>query len=250
MTTPNSLFSVHLENTRALDRAYKLVARQCRDSIARREASAIDSLTKTCIFLFGARMENRLYRLLYEPDGFGDAQRVRVMAATTVEEKWIAAINEAFCARRGLRLSQVPGQLGFTDKARYDELVRLVREQLAPMITLRNVLGHGQWHRALNGERTAVSSERMRLLATTRLWHLVIKANLLEHLVWLLHDLVVTKTAFEHDFDRRWKNLADASRRLELDGYARWEAALQASHDAWRKSIRGEARSSDVPARP
>lgn len=224
---PHDHFIVHLENTRALDVAFELTARHCREAIARQDVPAVSALTKTCVLLFGARMENRLFRLLYEPTGFDGGQRARVLKASSIEDRWKLVIREAFAARRGIRPSQVPARLGFTDKARYDELIKIVREQLGPLITLRNTLAHGHWHRALNHERTTVDPERMRLLNTTRLWHLKIKANLLEHLVWLLHDLVLTRHAFERDFDKRWNDLQSAYSRLQLDRYRDWESQLQ-----------------------
>jgi len=233
------LFEVHLENTRALDRAFDVVARQCREAIGRQDHLAVDALTKTCGFLLGARMENRLFRLLFERDGFTDAQRSRILTGRSIEDAWVATISEAFAARRDLRPAAVPDRLTFTDKARHNELVQLVREELAPIVTLRNILGHGQWHRALTSDRSAIDPLRMKLMKTTRLWHLTIKANLLEHLVWLLHDLVVTQFAFERDFDKRWTDLMAAKRRLELDRYAAWEATLIRRYDNrpdWRKS--------------
>jgi hypothetical protein len=221
------LFEIHLENTRALDRAFDIAARECRRAIGRQDVAAIDCLTKTCIFLFGARMENRLFRLLYEPTAFTDERRARILVqGRGIEDAWVATIGEAFAARRNLRPRAVPDRLSFTDKARHDELVRLVRDELAPIITLRNVLGHGQWHRALTADRSRVDAGRMQLLRTTRLWHLTIKANLLEHLVWLLHDLAVTDFAFERDFDKRWTDLQSAKHRLSLDRFKQWERTL------------------------
>lgn len=236
--SPADLFMVHLENTRALDRAFDIVARECREAIGRRDQPAADALTKTAGFLLGARMENRLFRLLYEPTGFDEPQRNRILTGRSIEDAWVATISEAFAARRRLRPTAVPDQLSFTDRARHDELVRLVREELGPIITLRNVLAHGQWHRALDHERAAIDSSRMQLLGTTRLWHLTIKANLLEHLVWLLHDLAVTRFAFERDFDKRWTDLQAARHRLELNRYRKWEATLVRRYEnrpAWRK---------------
>jgi hypothetical protein len=224
------LFEIHLENTRALDRAFDISRRACREAIGREDEDAVEALTKTCAFLFGARMENRLFRLLYEPCAFTSAQRGRILSKPSIEESWIAVVNESFAARRQLRPGQVPAQLPFTDKARHDELARLVREDLAPIITLRNILGHGQWHRALTSDRSKVDQGRMKLLKTTRLWHLTIKANLLEHLVWMLHDLAVTTVAFERDFDKRWTDLQAAKRRLELDNFEEWEDMLIRKH--------------------
>lgn len=235
-----NLFDIHLENTRALDRAFDITAKECREAIGRGDAGAVEALTKTCIFLFGARMENRLFRLLYEPTAFTDDQRSRILDGRSIEDAWVASIGEAFAARRQLRPSLVPERLNFTDRSRHDELVRLVRVELAPIITLRNVLGHGQWHRALTADRSRVDPDRMRLLRSTRLWHLTLKANLLEHLVWLLHDLALTYVAFERDFDKRWTDLQAARHRLDLDRYRQWEQMLVRRHQNGRALRRAQ----------
>lgn len=224
------MFTVHLENTRALDRAFDIVARECKDAIRRQDSDAVEALTKTCAFLLGAKMENRLFRLLHEDGAFDAAARTRIMGKSSIERSWLAAIDESFAARRGLRLRAVPSGLNFTDKARRQELIGLVRDELGPVITLRNILAHGQWHRALTAERSGISPERMQILKTTRLWHLLMKANLLEHLVKLLHDLSVTRFAFERDFDKHWADLQAASHRLQLNRYKKWEDLLIRRH--------------------
>lgn len=221
-----SLFKVHLENTRALDRAFKLVSKDCRLAIATQDSATVDSLTKTCGFLLGARMENRLFRLLYEPGGFDDSQLARIVARRSIQDSWEATVTEAYAARRNLRPSQVPAKLSVADAAQYDVLIGIIRDDLAPLIALRNILAHGQWHRALNSDRLAVSQDGMRTLTTTRLWHLTIKANLLDHLVSIIHDLIVTEKAFERDFNKRWSQLQTTKRRLELDNYEKWETML------------------------
>jgi len=225
VTVPD-LYTIHLKNTQALERAFETVARDCRQAIAREDSAEATALTNTCIFLFGARMENRLFRLLHEPGAFSDAQRDRIVATGSVENMWLETVKEAFAARRTLSPTQVPARLTFTDAARYKELVRLIKDELAPIIQLRNILGHGQWEYALSSDRTALNPTRMTLLKRTRLWHLRIKANLLDHLVALLHDLAVTQTAFERDFDKHWANLTAARHRLDLNSHRAWEKQL------------------------
>lgn len=243
MATPD-LHTIHLKNTHALERAFETVARDCRRAIAREDAAEATALTNTCIFLFGARMENRLFRLLYEPGAFSDVQRRRIAATGSVESMWLATVGEAFAARRSLSPTQVPGRLAFTDAARYNELVRLITDELAPIIRLRNVLGHGQWEYALASDRSAFDPARTALLKRTRLWHLRIKANLLDHLVALLHDLAVTKTAFERDFDKHWADLAAARHRLDLDSYQTWERQLISNY---RRRPRHRVNSAKTP---
>ncbi|UWX97441.1 hypothetical protein N2K95_01740 [Arthrobacter zhaoxinii] len=236
------LFSAHMGNHKALDRAFDVVSRACKDAIRREDTDEIDALTKTCAFLLGAKMENRLFRLVYEDGAFGDSAIAGIIGARSIEQAWKTAITEAFAKRYQVRPERVPSGLGFTDRERYKELIRIVDKQLVPVITLRNILAHGQWHRALNSERSRVDTSRMNIMMTTRLWHLMVRANLLEHLVRLVHDLAVTRDAFERDFDKHWADLNAASQRLEQNNYAVWEENLVRRYSKRPKTARRVAR--------
>lgn len=236
---PEQLFRIHLENTRALDDAFKITSRLCKDAIRRQSPHEVEALTRSCGFLLGAKLENRLYRLIYEESLFSSEHRSRIMKELSIQDQWLRVIREAFAARRGIAPEKVPDHLGFSDRAKYDELVRLVNDELAPFITLRNVLAHGQWHRALDPDRAGVSTERMRLLKIHSLWRLTIKTNMLNHLVYLIHDLVVTKSAFDRDFDRHWRDLQDAWRRLTSDRTDAWNNQLIARYQRGNHAARG-----------
>lgn len=173
-------------------------------------------------------------RLVYQPGGFDDAQRARILGKATVEDRWRCVLTEAFAQRNNLQPSSVPSQLGFTAKAHFSELDRLVTEHIAPLITLRNVLAHGQWSRALTSDGLKVSTERTKMLYTTRLWHLRLLRNLTRHLIMLVFDSVVTKTAFERDFDKHWADLNSAYIRLQRGNYQQWEAMLRSRYSAGR----------------
>jgi hypothetical protein len=222
-----TLYQVHWHNERELTDAFEIACVACKDAIRTADERKERILTKNCALLLGAKLETTLMRIVYDPTGFSDSQRQRILTAPTASDRWLRIIKEAFARRHNLNTSQVPRQLPFTARARYDGMERLVREQFIPLIELRNSLAHGQWHRTLNSSGLKVDSRRMAQLATQSLWRLTIQNNLLEHVADLVYDLVVTRYAFERDFDKRWGDLHSATMRLESGSGEKWVQMLR-----------------------
>ena len=80
------------------------------------------------------------------------------------------------------------------------------------------------------------SHERTTLVHGDSLWHLQIKKNMIDHLVAVVHDLVITQIAFERDFDRNWMRLEHAKARLRQGRPNRWRANLVRSHQFARQA--------------
>lgn len=240
MTLPSiDMFAAHLANTRALESALALTARSCVGAI--RQSNALDeiSLTRVYGFLMGAYFENRLYRLLYERGAFPPATVAGIMSETTIEDQWTRAIGEAFAKRHSVSLSRVPSGMPATARYRFGALGDLVKDDLAPLITLRNVLAHGQWDTAFKQDRLTYSHDRTTLVRSDTLWQLQIKKNLIDHLVALVHDLAITQIAFERDFDRNWSRLEHAKTRLRNGRPDAWRANLVRSHESARDARAG-----------
>lgn len=227
---PVDLYDVHLDNERALAEAFNIARHFCKSAIRSGNDRQEIALTNNCALLLGAKLENTLLRIIYDPSGFNKDRRRRILSAPTVSDRWMRVVKEAFASRHGLPVSQIPRSLPFTAQARYTELERLVKEQFNPLIELRNSLAHGQWHRTLNSSGTKVDSRRMAQLAKQNLWRITIQNNILHHMALLIYDLVVTRNAFERDFDIHWNNLHSAIRRLESGSAQNWEQMLRERH--------------------
>jgi hypothetical protein len=222
-----TLYQVHLHNERELTDAFEIACFACKDAIRTADERRERILTKNCALLLGAKLETTLMRIIYAPIGFRDSQRQRLLSTSTASDRWLRVVREAFAKRHNLTVGQVPRQLPFTARARFDEMERLIREQFIPLIELRNSLAHGQWYRTLNSSGLKVDSRRMEQLATQNLWRLTIQNNLLQHMADLIYDLVVTRYAFERDFDKRWGDLRSATMRLESGSGEKWAQMLR-----------------------
>jgi hypothetical protein len=244
---PEDLYKVHLDNEHSLNEAFDVARQSCKSAIRAGKSRQETVLTKNCALILGAKLETTLLRIIYDPSGFTPDQRQRIVSAPTAADKWLRVIKEAFAARHDLGIRQVPQNLPFTAQARYAEIERLVKEQFIPLIELRNSLAHGQWHRTLNASGTKIDPRRMAQLARQNVWRLAIQDNILHHVSLLIHDLVVTRTAFERDFDKRWNDLHSAITRLESSSSERWAQQLRERHDRrWQYLIRNARRSGRI----
>jgi hypothetical protein len=234
-----NLYKIHLENERALAEAFDVARNSCKDAIRTGKRREEGILTKNCALILGAKLETTLFRIIYDPSGFTPDQRRRIESTPTVADKWLRVVKEAFASRHEIPLSQVPRRLPFTGQAQYLEIERLIKEQFIPLIELRNSLAHGQWHRTLNSSGTKVDPRRMAQLSKLSVWRLAIQDNILHHVSLLIHDLVVTRLAFERDFDKRWNDLHSAVTRLESSSGETWAQKLRERHDRrWRYLLR------------
>jgi hypothetical protein len=231
MHLPENLYQIHIENERALSEAFDVARQACKDAIRGGKERQETALTKNCALLLGAKLETTLMRIIYDPTGFTPDQRRRIVSASTAADKWLRVITEAFAGRHGIPTRQVPQRLPFTAQAMFAEIERLIKEQFIPLIELRNSLAHGQWHRTLNSSGTRVDPRRMAQLARQNVWRLAIQDNILHHVSLLIYDLVVTRVAFERDFDKRWNDLHSAIKRLESSSSGQWTQMLRDRHD-------------------
>lgn len=244
---PESLYKIHLENERALAEAFDVARQSCKNAIRAGKLREERILTKNCAFLLGAKLETTLLKIIHDPSGFALDQRHRIDSASTVADKWLRVVKEAFAGRHNVPISQVPRRLPFTAQARYIEIERLVKEQFVPLIELRNSLAHGQWNRTLNSSGTKIDPRRMAQLARLSVWRLAIQDNILHHVSLLIYDLVVTRIAFERDFDKRWNDLHSAITRLESSSGEEWAQKLRDRHERrWQYILSNARRSGPV----
>jgi hypothetical protein len=225
-----SLYQMHYGNERELTDAFEIASLACKDAIRTANEYSEKLLTKNCALLLAAKLETTLMRIIYEPSGFHPDRRGRILAASTAEERWLAVIKEDFAKRHGIPVRYVPERLPFTARARYDGIEQLVQDQFSPLIELRNSLAHGQWYRTFDSTGTKINQNRMAQMARQSLWRLTIQSNLLQHVSALIYDLVVTRYAFERDFDKHWGNLRSAAKRLEVGSSEKWVQMLRDRH--------------------
>ncbi|MFJ1607730.1 hypothetical protein ACIOHS_30780 [Streptomyces sp. NPDC088253] len=162
--------------------------------------------------------------------GFPVEAERRVMAERTVLDMWRQLLVEAFSERYKVSRSKIPNGLPYTSAAYFKGMQSVIDEQIAPLVSIRNSLAHGQWVVAFNEQRSEVNGDRTKKLNGITLWHLRLQRNMLNHLERLIFDLMVTQYAFERDFDKHWSNLQAAQIRLRSDKSKEWESLLRKRH--------------------
>lgn len=112
----------------------------------------------------------------------------------------------------------------------------VLSNELRIIIEIRNKLAHGQWVYPLNSEGTAVESDKYELINKENLQSLQQKLNLLKHLASVIHDLVVSQTTFERDFEKHFQGVSQARINLKTKDYDKYKAQLvQRKRDASTK---------------
>jgi hypothetical protein len=240
---PAKLYEFHVANLRSVTAALDRFARAGREALARGRDRELLSFTRGFALLLGVEAEVRLSKMLYEPRAFTDLECESIQGKQTQLERWYASIE---CAFR--KHYSVPKAL-LSDKTvphdafhRYSSLRVVLEKDLAPIITARNKLAHGQWVYPLNDAADDVVPDLYKALNDEKLLGLELKRHLIKHLAAAVHDLVVSKPTFERDFEEHYRAFAQASIRLSRIDYVAWEKRLRDKAERGRVRWRSNRR--------
>ncbi|MFZ2995847.1 hypothetical protein [Sphingobium sp.] len=232
--TPENLYKAHVKNLRAVDTALERMLRELNGSLARCDDTTSDALLKTTMLLLGAWAEDRLRKMLFEPNGFSPADRLQITSAGSQIEIWKAALERGFRKRYQIPSANLSQMLPFTPRARYAALLSIINDDLRPIVEVRNKLAHGQWVRPLNSENDDYSPTHTQQINGENAHSVKCKHRLLEYLSQIIHDLAVGVGAFERDFDEHYLNLEHAKREITSRSYPQWLEAMRAKYQRGR----------------
>lgn len=227
MKSREKLYEFHVANLKEIDNAQKRVALSLRASIA---SSKPDTYSFKCLYalLLGAWAEVRLQKLLYETQGFSLSEIEIVKAESSQLKKWEKATELAFRKQYGVPKARLtPSTLPHSAHSRYMTLSEMLKNDLVTVIELRNKLAHGQWIYPLNDAGTDVVTPQKLALINENLLGLQFKKTLLEILSSIIHDLVVSRTTFERDFDKQFNKIVQTRRNLRTRDYEKYEQDLR-----------------------
>ncbi|MBB5986619.1 hypothetical protein [Sphingobium lignivorans] len=239
--TPENLYKAHVKNLRAVDTALERMLRELNASLSRCDETTSDALLKTTMLLLGAWAEDRLRKMLFEPNGFTPAERQQITSAGSQIEIWKAALERGFRKRYQIPLADLSQTLPLTPRARYAALLSVIEDDLRPIIEVRNKLAHGQWIRPLNSENDDYSPVHTQQINGENAHSVKCKHRLLEYLSQIIHDLAVGGQAFERDFDGHYSKLEHAKRETTSRSYQKWLAAMRAKYQRGRARRTGQA---------
>jgi hypothetical protein len=232
--TPENLYKAHVKNLRAVDTALERLLRELNASLARCDDTTSDALLKTTMLLLGAWAEDRLRKMLFEPDGFTAAERQQITSAGSQIDMWKLALECGFRKRYQIPFANLANALPLTPRGRYAAILCIVDDDLRPIIEARNKLAHGQWVRPLNSDNDDYSAVHTRQINGETAHSVKCKHRLLEYLSQIIHDLAVGVDAFERDFDGHYSKLEHAKREITSRSYQNWLIAMRAKYQRGR----------------
>ena len=234
--TPEKLYRAHVYNLRAVSSSFDCILRELNGNLARKNVTTSDALLKTAMLLLGAWAENRLRKLVFEPNGFTAVERSRIDAAITQLECWKCALELGFRRRHQLPYAHLEAALPITSRARYQILYDILNNDLRPVIEARNKLAHGQWIRPLNNSNDDFSPHIAASINGENALTVKSKKRILESLARLIHDLVAGNDAFERDFDTHYQSLENAKRDITTRSYDKWLLAMTSKYERGRQT--------------
>lgn len=233
---PSKIYKYHVANLRELQLALGHTGRLARTEIASKDPQqGLRSLLRLYSFLVGAWIETRLRKLLHEEFGFTESERNQIEQKSSQLEQWKETVDLAF--RKHHKITKAPldeRSLGIAHAARRAALHDVLSNELRILIEIRNKLAHGQWIYPFNNEGNAVEPDKFKLINKENLQSLQFKYSLAEHLADAVHDLVVSPTTFERDFESHFKKLYQVRTNLVTKDYEKYKASLVLSREKSR----------------
>ncbi len=225
--SPTRLYRCHVANLCALKRALDTTALATRAALAEENDVSIASFTRLYAFLVGAWAEARLQKLLNENEAFDATQKRDITAQRTQTDRWMKAIEVCFRKHFGITTAELkPPALPHSAFSRHQTLIGIVEQHLRPVIEVRNKLAHGQWIYPLNTDCTAVENTKYRLINQENLLSLQFKRSLVCSLTEILHDLAVSLSTFDRDFDDHYAHIVMTLENLKNRDFSDYKSSL------------------------
>jgi hypothetical protein len=219
MKPPRVIYKYHTENLREIETGMGRIALMFRSAISKGEEKSVSALTRLYCLLLAAWAETRRCKLLYEPNAFDERQRREILAKNQLDG-WLFAVEVGF--RQHYRIPRAALSAETLPHSAYSRLMTInvmLTTDLRPIVTLRNKLAHGQWKYPLNNDGNDVAQEQMDALRNENLLSLQFKKSLISTLSDIIHDLAVSRPAFERDFDQHYRIIVETRRNLRQRDY-------------------------------
>lgn len=226
-------FKKHSQNLSKVSAALVQIERVHKAAVRDNDQAAERALRVVHTMLIAVFAEAQLRKIIDDPTGFSAAERRFIWAMRSQDGRWKRAIEAAAARHYGtvnFDLSSLPE----ADAKRLTQVKDLIGSHLAPVITDRNKLAHGQWRhqlKSLSDDR--FRSEPMRLDYNYE--EIVGRHRLLQAIAQMVHVLCVSEPTFRRDFDRWTRQIVLAAQRATGDTYPDLKAQLQRSRARARR---------------
>lgn len=176
---------------------------------------------RSSILLLGVWAETRLKKLLYEYNAlsqkyiFTDLEIKLINLQKQKIEQWKTIIELAFRKHYNIYIGEELNQDNLNNYKKYITLIKLIDEDLKPIIETRNKLAHGQWLCQLNDKGNLSQNEVFDNLKYENIISLEKKFQILQYLTKIIHDLAISKHTFTRDFEKHYKEINDRRKFLK-----------------------------------
>lgn len=224
------MYKYHCSNLRQIDEAIKVIQRDLRRYISKKETQCEDIYTKLLSHLVTCWMEVKILKVIYEHNAFTFSEIGTILDVSTLQDKWVTALNFAMCKAYGIPISNesevIKSRLSFTSRVRYQELLRIIKDIFVKSIEVRNRLAHGQWEYAFTNDLRNISSTITGRLRLENIISLQLNIKLFKSLAELINSLAVSPPTFERDFDLHYTRIEQQTLNLHNREYENYKTKM------------------------
>lgn len=210
----------HCQNLSEIQAAITIIELDLRRYISTQQEKNVFIYTKILSYLITCWAEVRILKLTYENKAFTQSEIDEILSSKTLELKWQNALDIAISKAYGLNnRNNISSKLATTPRFRHNEMSELIKSDLLPSIELRNRIAHGQWKIAFQIDLKNISTKLTGELRKENIVALQLKKKSLIGLAQTIHDLAVSPSTFERDFDKNYRLIEENKRNLHKRDY-------------------------------
>jgi len=188
-------------------------------AIRRNSAPEIRAMAECQYLYLGIEAEARLRKIVFDPTGLAEAERILVFAAHSQIDRWLRLVDVAFSKHYQGAAAVRVDESALTEVAskRYNRIVTLLHEDLRPIIENRNKIAHGQSEWQLKSGSDGKFKKEAARIDFGDHWNLTNLRDALEAIGEIMLALVVSRPSFERDFDRFFSSIQQAKNNLSAN---------------------------------
>lgn len=223
-------FTKSADNLRAIEKLITQIERMHKGALRSNDESQIDAMRLMHFLNIGIWAEARLRKVTFDPTGFNDAERAIIWGIRSQEDRWKKCVELAFRRHHliPIHMQMGPASMPQADFDRFQHVIELLAEKLAPVITSRNRIAHGQWVHQLKSR----SEDKWMLsnaLEVPNYCGLKARNEVLNQIGELIGILAVSKPTFDRDYQKILKKLNSSAWSLDGQNQSNFVRSLRKS---------------------
>lgn len=223
--TNKLIYAKHVENLRYIEYSISDMFRFTKQQISQKRNSTnfFDSNIRLLVLQLGIWSEARFNKLINEYNITTDE---KIFSALELEllglrkqkiAQWQMVINLAFRKHYNIYIGTELSvdNLGRQKYDEYTNILKIVENYLKSIIEVRNKLAHGYWKYQINDKGDNINNSHLLEISQENILTIETKFQILKYVAQIIHDLMLTKTTFERDFNKYYKEILDRKTFLE-----------------------------------